>query len=266
MIPKHQKNFQQLFKDKKYVSAKNYLYNYLIRKRSVQKRLNNQRAGWVLEVGSGISPLAGDGRNIVYSDISFKALSILKKSQTATNCVVADGAHLPFKANTYTCTICSEVLEHLPDDRPAISEIFRTLKKPDGRLILTVPHRWRYFGFDDRFVKHYRRYEITDIKKRLQTAGLEPVLIQKVLGPLEKATMLAVVYLFSIITGSKSLPGNGTNSLKSGFVDFMIFIFKWFNRFYMGYVWLDARIMPRSFSTVILIDSRVSHNKTPSYD
>jgi SAM-dependent methyltransferase len=266
MVHNYKKNFQELFKDNKYVSVKNYLYNYLLRKRAIEKCLKNAYCELVLEVGSGISPLVTDRSNVVYSDISFEAMRILKNSQTGANFVVADGAYLPFKENSYSHVICSEVLEHLPDDRPAISEIFRTLKKPRGHLILTVPHRKRYFGYDDRFVKHYRRYELPEIKDRLQTVGFQPFRTQKILGPLEKITMLGALYLFSITNKNKSLPITGGTELNPRLRDFTIFIFKWINRFYMGYVWLDANILPRSFSTVILIESKVSQKANKSYD
>jgi len=266
MVHDPNKSFQELFKDKKYVSVKNCLYNYLLRKRAIEKCLKDDHPDLILEVGSGISPLVTDRKNIVYSDISFEALRILKISQTGANYVVADGGQLPFKSKSYSLVICSEVLEHMPDDRPAISEIFRTLKKPQGRLILTVPHRKRYFGYDDRFVKHYRRYELPEIRDRLQTAGFNPIRIQKILGPLEKITMLGVVYLFSIINRNKSLPKTDGVSLNPRLMNLMIFIFKWINEFYKGYVWLEAIIMPRSFSTVILIESKVSHAGSKSYN
>jgi ubiquinone/menaquinone biosynthesis C-methylase UbiE len=266
MFHHQKKSFQELFKDHKYVSVKNYLYNYLLRKRAIAKCLKDDNPILMLEVGSGISPLVTDRKNIVYSDISFEAISILKQSQTSANYVVADGAHLPFKANTYSHVICSEVIEHLPDDRPAISEMFRTLKKPQGRLILTVPHRKRYYGYDDRYVKHYRRYELLEIRDRLKAAGFQPICIQKILGPLEKITMLGAVFLFSNMNKSKSLPMSGGKNLKPMLMGFSVFVLKWINQCYKGYAWLDAKIMPRSFSTVILIESVVSRKAGRSHD
>lgn len=266
MVHNPKESFQELFLDNRYVSVKNYLYNYLLRKRAIEKCLKDKCCELILEVGSGISPLVTDRGNIVYSDISFEAMRILKESQSSDNYIVADGAHLPFKENSFSHVICSEVLEHLPDDRPAISEFFRTLKKPRGHLILTVPHRKRYFGYDDRFVKHYRRYELPEIKGQLQKVGFKPIRVQKILGPLEKITMLGVVYLYSIMNGNKSLTRTGGVNLNPRLMDLMIFVFKWINEFYKGYVWLDANIMPRSFSTVILIESKVSLNGNNSYD
>jgi ubiquinone/menaquinone biosynthesis C-methylase UbiE len=253
--------FQDFFIDHQYLSLKNYLYNYLLRKRAVKKCLRHERLELILEIGSGISPLASDFHNVIYSDISFEAIKSLKKSQQSGGYVVADGMWLPFKSDTYSHVICSEVLEHLKDDRLALAEISRTLVKPHGSVIITVPHRRCYFGYDDRFVKHYRRYEIPEINERLQSAGLEPVLIHKVLGPLEKVTMIPVVFLFSIIQNRR--PGGNS---EEGFWNIQLmklfaFIFKWSNWAYAGLVWLDAKIMPRALSTVILIKSAVSKKK-----
>jgi SAM-dependent methyltransferase len=253
--------FQDFFTDRQYLNLKNYLYNYLLRKKAVQNLLKLDRPELILEIGSGISPLVSNFKTVIYSDLSFEAVNYLKNTQQSGYYVVADGTCLPFKSNTFSHTICSEVLEHLRDDRPAIAEIFRTLKKPDGQAIITVPHRRWYFGYDDRYVNHYRRYEIPEIKAKLQSAGLEPVLIRKVLGPLEKITMIPVVYVFSIIEKHRagSISDKGTQN--QWLIKLSALIIKWINLVYMGLVRLDAKIMPRSLSTVILIKSAVSIKK-----
>ena len=254
--------FEDFFTDDQYLILKNYLYNYLLRKRAVQRQLKDADQGLVLEIGSGISPLADKDKRVIYSDLSFDAVNYLKKSYTSGYFVVADGKCLPFKSNIYSQAICSEVLEHLDDDRTAIAEIYRTLKKPGGKLILTLPHRRWYFGYDDRYVRHYRRYEIPEITKKLQSAGLEPVLIQKVLGPLEKITMIPVVYFFSIIEKHRSESDSGDGAKHGWLIRLAAPVFKWLNFLFMGLVWLDAQFMPRSLATVILIKSKVAARKS----
>jgi len=253
--------FQDFFTDHQYLNLKNFLYNYLLRKRAVQKVLSHERLELILEIGSGISPLASKFNNVVYSDLSFDAVNYLKRTLKSGGFLVADGTRLPFKSNTYSHIICSEVLEHLKDDRPAIAEIYRALKKPAGTVIITVPHRRWYFGYDDRYVNHYRRYELPEIKGKLQSAGLEPNRICKVLGPLEKITMIPVVYLFSFIEKHRRGSNSGKAVRNQWLMRPIAAIFKWLNLFYMGFVWLDAHIMPRSLSTVILIKSTVSTKK-----
>jgi ubiquinone/menaquinone biosynthesis C-methylase UbiE len=254
------KNFQDLFKEKKYFLAKNYLYNYLLRKKAIEKCLQNDAFELTLEIGSGISPVATKIKKIVYTDISSDAIKSLKKNHGRGYYVVADGMSLPFKSNTYSQVICSEVLEHVENDWQALLEMFRILKPPNGCMIITVPHRKRYFGFDDQYVHHYRRYELSEIKERLKSAGFRPFIIQKVLGPLDKITMSVVVRFFSVISKHQKAKLPTGYILKLKFIDLAIILFKWFNAFYKGYVWLDAKIMPLSFSTVILIKSKISKN------
>ena len=89
--------------------------------------------------------------------------------------------NLPFKSKVFSHAISSEVLEHLSDDRHAIKEIARVLK-PSGHFIVTFPHKKFYFAMDDRFVGHFRRYEINEMTDRLRDAGFRPMTIQKILG------------------------------------------------------------------------------------
>jgi SAM-dependent methyltransferase len=81
--------------------------------------------------------------------------------------------------------LCSHVLEHIPADRKAMSEIARVLK-PDGLAIVLVPlvlgvdethedpaidtnaQRWKYYGAGD----HVRQYGKRDFIDRLEKAGL----------------------------------------------------------------------------------------------
>jgi SAM-dependent methyltransferase len=243
-------NFGSLFENENYVLLKNYLYNYLLRKKAVEKNITIGNQGFVLEVGSGLSPMVTNTNTVVYSELSLEALRILKGRQSRGSYVAADGMRLPFKAGIFDHTICSEVLEHLADDRKALHELARVMK-PSGQVIITFPHRKFYFAYDDHFVKHLRRYELSEMEDRLQAVGLRPVSIQKVLGPLEKVTMWSVVVCFSFMKKTKLNKSKVTGPSK--LMSIVAPLFKWVNVFYAGLAWLDAKIMPRSLATVLLI-------------
>ena len=243
--------FQVFFREEKYVLLKNYLYSYALRKMAVEKNFQHEKPELVLEIGSGISPVMTVTDRIIYSDLSLKALQILKRSHARWSCVVADGMRLPFKSGVFSHTVCSEVLEHLEDDSEALNELSRVMRLA-GRLIITFPHRKIYFANDDRFVNHFRRYELPEMEDRLKKSGFMPVDVQKVLGPLEKVTMCFVVFCFSMI--QKLRPKKVKAPKKFKLMDVIVPFFKWANRFYMGPVWLDAKIMPRALSTVLLIN------------
>jgi len=246
--------FEDFFSDDFYVSLKNSLYNYRLRRRAVRKCVQFQGDNLILEVGSGLSPMLGKNSPVVYSDISFAALKSLKRMQEGGTYVEADALNLPFKTATFPMVVCSEVLEHIPDDLAALTEIKRVMTD-DGTLILTFPHRQAYFALDDRFVRHYRRYELVEMDKKLQDAGLEITAIRKVLGPLEKITMMVVIFIAStVLPGAKrgAYSRNNTFFLKRVIAP----LFKIVNLFYCLPAGLDACIFPRRLASVILVKAQ----------
>jgi SAM-dependent methyltransferase len=257
--------FQDFFEDETYVALKNYLYNYLLRKRAVEKAMQDEERGVVLEIGSGISPVLTSWDRVVYTDLSFSALRQLRRLQGKGHYVVADGMNLPFKANAFSHAISSEVLEHLKDDRKALREMAGVIK-PGGALVVTFPHRQFYFSSDDRFVNHYRRYELPEMASRLKEAGLQPVFVRKVLGPLEKITMILVTGCVAVLQGSGGKERTGVPQSRPESI--LISLFKWASRVYAGLAWIDAVIMPRALSTVLLIKAvrRSGHEKDRCMD
>jgi ubiquinone/menaquinone biosynthesis C-methylase UbiE len=251
MTPPGGNRFEDFFADDAYVLLKNHLYNYLLRRRAVRKELQPEMGGLVLEVGSGLSPMTEASDRIVYSEISFPALRTLKKRQGRGSFVVADATSLPFREGSFSQVICSEVLEHLPEDQPALREI-RSVLKPGGSLILTFPHRCCYFAGDDRFVNHFRRYELSEMKANLAGAGLKVAEIRKVLGPLEKITMLSVTSLIPLSGRFRKEKRNADRGQGAAY-PFLVKLFGGLNRLYCLPVWLDARLAPRFLSSVLLI-------------
>lgn len=92
---------------------------------------------------------------------------------------------IPYPDDTFDVILCSHVLEHVPDDRKAMSELFRVMK-PGGWGLIDAPHkmgnpetfedpsvttaaeRQRVFGHKD----HVRIYG-RDYFQRLRAAGFE---------------------------------------------------------------------------------------------
>jgi ubiquinone/menaquinone biosynthesis C-methylase UbiE len=247
--------FEDFFNDSKYFYLKNYLYNYLLRKKAVQRNVGHPiKSDLILEIGSGISPVTQFSDRVIYSDLSYTAMRYLRQQSKSGFYAVADGSNLPFKENLFSHVICSEVLEHIKKDADAMQEMARVMKK-GGNLVITFPHRKAYFAIDDKFVNHYRRYELPEMISILKAAGLTPQYIEKVLGPIEKITMYGVVKIFSFI--QNRLDRKATSWVNGSFVSKAInFIFKWLNTTYMILAWTDAKIMPRSLAAVLLIRAK----------
>lgn len=253
MNPVQKQNpFNDFFLTHSYISFKKHLYNYLIRKKEIQGLLKKEKGTWILETGSGISPIidsAQDTGKIIYSDISFEALSYLKKTGKGFY-VVADITSLPFKQNSFSETICSEVLEHVTEDQKAIAELARILKR-NGELLLTVPHNKKYFSIDDRFVNHLRRYDLPEIKKKLTQEGLTPLSIKKLLGPLDKLSTIFLVVIFQLLQ-KKSSKTPGSNFIS----EYAVQAFKIFNLLYAWIIKLDNFLFSIKFSSVVLIRAK----------
>ena len=109
--------------------------------------------------------------------------------------MTADLTKLPFEAESFDLVICSHVLEHVPDDAAAFSEIRRVLK-PNGQALLLTPYAMdggsteeeptisdpaemeRRFGQAD----HVRLYSRDDFLARMEAAGLSAQSLRAVRG------------------------------------------------------------------------------------
>lgn len=239
--------FDVFFTDGRYVALKNHLYNYLLRKKAVGRALRGEAGGPFLEVGCGIAPVT-EGAQVVYSDLSAVALSLLRSGGRRGHYVAADAACLPFKSRSFRVAVCSEVLEHLRDDRAALSEMARVVG-PSGRLVLTFPHGRFYFTRDDRFVGHFRRYEVSEMTALLHDVGFKVDYVGNVLGPLEKVTMIAATFLFAFLPPFSSEGVTlGRRMAKAAVAPFV-----WLNRLYAAVLWMEARVVPRGWAAVLVI-------------
>ena len=91
-----------------------------------------------------------------------------------------------------------------------------------------------------------------------------PISIKKILGPLEKVTMCAVVSCFSVMqkfTPHESKTEKTKQIQNKKRKKIIRFLFKWANRLYAAIAWLDARIMPRNLSTVLLMKCILTTHK-----
>ena len=77
--------------------------------------------------------------------------------------VKADILDLPFDDEIFDIVICNHVLEHIEDDRKAMSELYRVMKK-GGWGILQVPMK-------NSLEKTYEDFSITDPKERQKHFG-----------------------------------------------------------------------------------------------
>jgi len=87
----------------------------------------------------------------------------------------ADLRHLPIVSDSVDLQWCHHVLEHIPDDRAAIEELYRVLRWVTGELIVSVPMATssvtKEFGYsNNRESGHWRLYG-DDFAVRLSECG-----------------------------------------------------------------------------------------------
>lgn len=170
------------------------------RLKTIIGRLDLSSPGAILDLGCGdgmylmvISHLGK--RGLVGYDIDFGSLQLARRviaPLSKTRLINGAANVLPYKDMSFDVVYASEVLEHLRDDRGALSEIRRVLK-PDGRLLVTVPNarypffwdpvNWLFehiFGFHIRsgffaglWNMHLRLYRPEDLSLLIQQAGFE---------------------------------------------------------------------------------------------
>jgi SAM-dependent methyltransferase len=108
----------------------------------------------ILDMGCGTGRHVGEASRIkrvkaVGSDISFDdVVQARKRVQDLQDWgehgggisvfLVSDITRLPFADDFFDLVICSEVLEHIPDQHRAVRELTRVLK-PGGNLVVSVP-------------------------------------------------------------------------------------------------------------------------------
>lgn len=89
------------------------------------------------DVGCGSSRILADLPHAVGVDMRHDKLLFMRRTNRLL--VQADGMRLPFPDEAFECVICSEVIEHIPEENGRlIDELLRVLQ-PNGILVLGTP-------------------------------------------------------------------------------------------------------------------------------
>ncbi|MBI5788748.1 MAG: methyltransferase domain-containing protein [Candidatus Schekmanbacteria bacterium] len=107
-------------------------------------------------------------------DVSQKAIELAqKRAGTNIQYIVGDlQSQEELPKRKFDFIICSEVLEHLPEDKLALSNLAYLLS-PKGKLLLTLPHNQEYWTPHDTAAAHLRRYEKQELIEKLQKNGFK---------------------------------------------------------------------------------------------
>jgi glycosyltransferase involved in cell wall biosynthesis len=135
----------------------------------------------VLEIGSGVGNITQKlvpRREYVVSDINpiyLQTLASLRQDRPYLEvafCDVSDVASFPSSPEGYDTVICLNVIEHVPDDATALSNI-RSALAVNGRAIVLVPQGQWNFGTLDEVLGHRQRYSKDGLRRLAEAAGFE---------------------------------------------------------------------------------------------
>ncbi len=153
----------------------------------------------VLDLGAGFGRHAFEsarrGANVVAADLAMDEMRSTLSTFAAMHeagdlpvdrfvaAVQANGLALPFPDGTFDRIIASEVLEHVPDDVGAMTELRRVLR-PGGRMAATVPTAWpeaicwklsEDYHAPNAVGGHVRIYGQPELETKLSMAGYDVV-------------------------------------------------------------------------------------------
>ena len=140
-----------------------------------------------------------------------------------------DVTHLPYRNKSFDFLSMLDVIEHIKNDELAIAEISRILKN-NGLVVVTVPHRMKYYTHQDNLIGHYRRYEIKQIISKFGKSGLKCIEVFGVYGQIMRISYIQSTNAESVEKNLISLRDNYENNA-------------YFRKIWDSFVWIIAKIM-----------------------
>ncbi|HVU73900.1 MAG TPA: methyltransferase domain-containing protein [Mycobacteriales bacterium] len=145
----------------------------------------------VLNVGAGSGKLALDLPGSVSVDVVHAKLRYMRRF-AVNRFATASVFHLPFRAASFGCVVCCEVIEHVPMDPSPLAELVRVIR-PGGRLIVSTPDYgtpvWptieklyavaQPHGYADEHISHYTRDSLI---AAVESFGLRCVGVERLYG------------------------------------------------------------------------------------
>lgn len=216
-------NYHRLAKlQKRVIGENNFTYRNLLE--ILRKHRNGKNK--ILDIGCGVGTLdfylASKRKDVTGIDVSKNAIDLARANAKKlglngkTRFLRIDFPKSAPKGK-FDLIICSEVLEHLRDDKKAIKKIFSLLIK-NGLAIISVPsknaplHRLGLLRKFDKKVGHLRRYYQGELEALLKSVGFETIYTKRTEGILRN-------FLFT-----NAVVGKLTRLIRGPLSDFVTFV------------------------------------------
>jgi ubiquinone/menaquinone biosynthesis C-methylase UbiE len=143
----HKQSLSAFLKQNPFDSPLTTGFFYREKMRAIHRVAPDRRFREVLEIGggrSGLTHMLYPGSRITNVDVDRSVIEAPCNRQDGVRFVYGDATRLEFGDESFDALTMFDVLEHITDDRRAVSEALRVLK-PGGYLLLSSPNeQWRF--------------------------------------------------------------------------------------------------------------------------
>jgi len=131
-----------------------------------KSRLPKDQKLKILVVGAGTGEdlsIIKDFGDLYVIDIDKNALNMVP-DQLVKEKIIGDICRKDYKSNSFDLICAFDVIEHIKDDQKIADKLYHLLKT-SGKIIITVPAFNFLYSAHDKYLKHFRRYNINRLKK-----------------------------------------------------------------------------------------------------
>jgi len=162
----------------------------------VMNKLDLKPKEAILDAGAGLNvfcfEMARRGGTVVAIDVNSSKMIMIKHIARKMrfrmlDICVASVTNIPFRNDSFNKVLCSEVLEHVPDDKSVIDEFYRIIKR-GGKVVITTPllKSKKVFKAISKYPEDHVRsgYTVSEIQKLLHNSRFQNINIELYCGAL----------------------------------------------------------------------------------